>query len=87
MKQYIYIYISIYIVDIEEVDTNTCGGNVFLYGNTNYVTLTSPGFPFQYEEGLKCIWTVKSDMYIEIEFLSISLKETAVLSDIEKVYK
>lgn len=51
------------------------------------MTLTSPGFPFQYEEGLKCIWTVKSDMYIEIEFLSILLKETAVLSDDEKVNK
>jgi hypothetical protein len=72
-----------YNLEFEEVDH--CGGNIFL-NDDNATTIYSPSFPLNYEQGLDCVWSIQSDMYVEIEILSVSLQMSTSLNDLQKVF-
>ena len=75
--------IFLYIPEFEEVDH--CGGNIFL-NDDNATTIYSPSFPLNYEQGLDCVWSIQSDMYVEIEIRSVSLQMSTSLNDLQKVF-
>lgn len=68
--------------EFEEVDH--CGGNIFL-NDDNATTIYSPSFPLSYEQGLNCVWSIQSDMYVEIEILAMSLQMSTSLNDLQKM--
>ncbi|VDI65084.1 Hypothetical predicted protein [Mytilus galloprovincialis] len=67
------------------LEFNTCGGDVFLKNDNDESIILSPNFPFNYGQGLTCVWSIYSTMFIEIEIVSISLQRKILLSEMQKM--
>ncbi|VDI37675.1 Hypothetical predicted protein, partial [Mytilus galloprovincialis] len=67
----------------EFLEVNECGSKIFLK-DVNTTTIVSPSFPLNYGQGINCVWSIQSEMYVEIEIVYIKLQEKILVNDLQK---